>query len=66
MTEEYTITPARYAKGMMALRCQSDGSGYKTQAMRLAEQVKGRWSNRCGAYILSPAKAREFERLMRR
>jgi hypothetical protein len=59
----YTITPARYAKGQMLVRCPS-GDGYKTRAARLiGDGLKCRFSGRCGGYIASPAKARRFERL---
>jgi len=54
------ITPARYAKGCVSVRCPSDGSGFKTRAMRLAEHVKGRWSNREKAYVMSDAKGRRL------
>jgi hypothetical protein len=61
---DYTIGPARYAKGKMAIRCKSDGSGWKTRAMTLAERLaNGRYSGRENAYILSPAAAKRFERL---
>ena len=56
------ILPARYAKGQMAARCPSN-DGFKTRAARLAEHLRGRYSNREGAYILSPAKARKLQEL---
>lgn len=63
----YTIKPARYAKGQMAIHCERDPNPEawtKTRAMRLAaDGVKGRYSNREKAYIVSPAKAARFERL---
>lgn len=62
---EYTITPARYAKGKMAVRCPS-ATGYKTRAARLIGDGLGcRWSGRSRAYIASPAQAARFERLYR-
>ena len=57
----YTAKPARYAKGMMALHCESDGSGFKTRAMRIASALNARWSNRERAYIISPSKLAKFE-----
>jgi hypothetical protein len=61
---DYTIGPARYAKGKMAICCISDGSGWKTRAMLLAERLaNGRYSGRENAYILSPSAATRFERL---
>lgn len=58
----YSIAPARYAKGMLAVRCPSD-TGFKTRAALLACALNGRYSNRCRAYIMSPAKVARFERL---
>lgn len=64
----YSIAPARYAgrhngKPQMAVRCASDGL-FKTRAMRLiGDGLKGRYSNREHAYIVSPTKAAKFERL---
>ena len=66
MTEDlkstYTIGPARYAKGKMALHCIPDGTGWKTLAALIISQMKGvRYSNRERAYIISPTCARKFE-----
>ena len=57
-----TTSPARYAKGQVAVRCPSS-DGYKTRAARLAEHVGGRYSNREYAYIMSPTKAEKLLRL---
>lgn len=60
---EYHASPARYAKGMMKITTPSR-DGYKTRAARLAEAVaRGRWTNREGAYVLSPAAAARFVKL---
>lgn len=48
---------------MIAVRCERDGSGMKTRAMRLCAALNARWSNRCRAYIMSPAKASKFAKL---
>lgn len=57
----YTIAPARYAKGMIAVRCPSD-TGYKTRAACLAAYfARDRWTGRENAYIMTPAAARKFE-----
>lgn len=57
----YTIAPARYAKGMMAVRCPST-TGFKTRAACLAGYFsRERWSGRERAYIMSAAAARKFE-----
>lgn len=67
-TAAYTISPARYAgrwngKPQMAVRCPSDTT-FKTRAARLiGDGLKGRYSGREHAYIVSPAKARKFEKL---
>ncbi len=57
------ITPARYAKGMLAVRCPSPND-FKTRAARLiGDHLKARYSNREDAYIASPAKVKKFEAL---
>lgn len=58
----YTVTPARYAKGQMAVRLP-DGDGYKTRAERLLCALNFRYTNRCRAFIGSPSKVRRFEQL---
>lgn len=62
---DFTITPARYAKGKMLIRCPSDGSGMKTRAMCLASAkgIGGRWTNRSGGYVVSKPAAERFQRL---
>jgi hypothetical protein len=58
---DYTITAARYAKNMMAVRCPSD-TGYKTRAACLASYfARNRYSGREHAYIMSPSAAKRFE-----
>lgn len=60
---EYSITPARYAKGKMAVRCPSP-DGMKTRAARLAGAVcHHRFTGREGAYIMSPSQVQRFEAL---
>lgn len=60
---DYTVSPARYAKGKMAVRCPSQ-DGWKSRAARLAAAIaRGRYTGREGAYIMSPAAAAKFERL---
>ena len=59
---DFTIWPAKYAKGKMAVSCPSQ-DGYKTRAARLAEHLNGRYSNREHAYIMSPAKAIKLQDL---
>ncbi len=58
----YTAGPARYAKGMIAVRCTPDGTGWKTIAAFTICNIPGvRYSNREGSYILSPTKFKRFE-----
>lgn len=62
------IGPARYAgrwngKPQMAVKCPSDGTGYKTRADRLCCALNGRYSHREGAYIMSPSKAQKLAAL---
>lgn len=60
---DYTISPARYAKNMMAVRTPST-DGWKTRAARLAENLaRGRYTNREGAYLMSRTAAEKFKRL---
>lgn len=60
---DYTLRPARYAKGKQALSTPST-DGWKTRAGRLAERLaNGRYSGREHAYILSSSAAVRFERL---
>jgi len=62
LSKTYTISPARYAKGKLAVRCIPDGSGWKTLAALMISQMPGvRWSGRESAYIVSPGRARKFE-----
>lgn len=59
---DYSITRARYAKGMMAVRTPSD-TGYKTRAAYLAEALaNGRYTGRENAWIMGPNRAALFER----
>jgi hypothetical protein len=64
-TPEYHITPAKYAKGQMAVHITSrreDGVG--TRAEFLARAIaNGRHSHRERAYIMSPSAARRFHKL---
>lgn len=57
----YTVQPARYAKGQIAVRPEVDGTGWKTVAAMIISQMPGvRWSNRERAYICSPFRAGKF------
>lgn len=59
----FTISPARYAKGMVKIEAPST-DGRKTRAARLADSLaRGRYTGREKAYILSPSAARRFEKL---
>jgi len=62
LTQTYTIHKARYAKGMMAVHCKADNTGWKTLAALIISSMPGvRWSNRESAYICSPGRAAKFE-----
>lgn len=60
--ESISTSRARYAKKCVAVRCPSS-NGCKTRAARLAEALKGRWSNRERAYIMSEPKERRLREL---
>lgn len=59
----FTISPARYAKRQMAVSCASNGSGFKTRAMRLCCALNGRYSSRERSYMMSATKAAKLQRL---
>lgn len=61
---EATLSKARYAKGMIAVRI-NDGGGMKSRAERIMDGLGARYSHRENAYILSPAKAERFVNLYR-
>lgn len=60
--DEFTVSTARYAKGMCAVYCPSP-DGYKTRAARLCGHLKARYSGRERAYIMSPAKVAKLTAL---
>jgi hypothetical protein len=63
MIMDYTISPARYAKGQMVVHCPST-NGYKTRAARLiGDGLNCRWVGRSRGYVASPAKVAKFEAL---
>lgn len=64
LPEEYRISPARYAKKMVAVRITPNGTGYKDRLGRLAEHLKARCSHRESAYIMSESKGRKFVALV--
>ena len=57
----FKVHKARYAKGMVAVCPLDSRRGLKGRVSRLAEHLRGRWSNREGAYIMSEAKARKLQ-----
>lgn len=59
----FTIAPARYSKNNMAVRCESDGSVFKTRAMRLASALPSRYSHRERAYIMSKRATERLQKL---
>lgn len=56
------VTRARYAKGMMLVRCPSV-DGFKSRASYLASALRGRWTNRERGYVMSPSKAARLVQL---
>lgn len=48
---------ARYAKGMVAVHCPPNGTGWKTRAAHICDSLNARYSGREDAYIMSEAKA---------
>ena len=62
LPQTFTIHPAKYAKGMMAVHCKADGTGWKTLAALVISQMPGvRYSGRESAYICSSGRAAKFE-----
>jgi hypothetical protein len=59
----FTVEEARYAQGMMAVRPTDNIGDFKGRAARLLEHLRGRWSNREHAYIISPSKVMKLEKL---
>lgn len=62
MTEAFTTTPARYAKGKMVVRAAGDG-GYKSRVMYLIEALGGRYVGRSGGYVMSPEAVEKLRKL---
>ncbi len=62
----YQIVDARYAKGKKIIQCESDGSGYKTSEMLLAERIGGKWVHRSRGYTVSSRQAIRFEEEIRK
>lgn len=60
----YTVTPARYSKGMMLVRVEADGSGMMNRAMRLCCALNARWTNRERGYVMSPKKVERLAKLL--
>jgi hypothetical protein len=58
-----SVSPARYAKGQVAVRIEPAPDGFKTRAHRLADAIGGRRSGREKAHIMSPAKAARLQSL---
>lgn len=67
LSQTFTIHSAKYAKGMMAVHCKPDGTGWKTLAALIISGMPGvRYSGRESAYICSPGRAAKFEAEMAR
>lgn len=62
-TDEFTMFPARYAKGKVIIRAPGR-DGYKTRAARLAGDGLGlQYVGRSNGYTASPSQAERFKRL---
>lgn len=60
----YRCSPARYSKGKMILNIDSDGSGWKTRGMWLAEALGGKWGRgHEQGYRISPRRAAQWKAL---
>lgn len=64
MRTHYTIRPYRYAKGKVVVKTPPLRGEWRTRAGRLAATF-GRWVNRAGGYVMSPASASRFEEFYR-
>jgi hypothetical protein len=62
LSDTYTIQKAGYAKGMMAVHCKPDGTGWKTLAALIISEMPGvQYSGRERSYICSPGRAAKFD-----
>ena len=61
--EPFTIGPARYARGQKAVQVFDSRYGFKGRAARLCDALRGRYTHRERAYIMSPAKADKLRQL---
>jgi hypothetical protein len=61
---EFTVTKARYAKGMMLVRAPSTDGFITTAARTLRDDLNCRFTNREGGYIASPRKVERFRKIM--
>lgn len=57
------VSPAKYAKNSVAVQTKSV-QGFKSRAARLTEALKGRYSGRERAYIMSKAKAAKLQKML--
>ena len=62
----YEISKARYAKGMVLVRCKDGKEGLAGDAERLCRALRGRYTNRENGYVLSPTKAAKFVEYFKR
>jgi len=58
------VEPARYAKNQMAVYVLDSKYGFKGRASKLCEVLKGKWTHREGAYIMSPTKVEKLKLLI--
>lgn len=61
----YTVSAARYAKGMFLVRTSGSNEGLKTRGDRLLGAIRARYTHRERGYVLSKSKLARFEELFR-
>lgn len=59
----FIVTRAKCAKGMMAVHPLDNREGLKGRTARLCEHLKGRWTHRDCAYLMSPRKVERLKQL---
>jgi hypothetical protein len=60
----YTVGKARYSKGNLIVRPQSDGTGFKSNESKILDTLGFRYTGRENGYVGSPKKVETFEKLV--
>jgi len=61
--DAFTVKGAWHANGMVAVHVHDSVQGFKGRASNLCEHLKGKYSHRERAYIMSPTKAEKLKKL---